>query len=284
MSALARAMFESSTDARTHVPARPPVWRFAKLCTASLPALSLRRPSSLLLFTARRTSGTWWWMDAARLTFPLELARLAVSAVPARVRTAIVSCRRAPAAPTEPACGAPDKTRSPSRPATCRRDHRARSADQTAADSWGAGVSHGSSCRFLAIALGGSDFGSTCAWRRGRLAVLMPADVGHPPVAERCSGSSQPGRRRGADQSALFVRERESRPGTDGAGVGRHLPRAAGWSAVCTRRSSVTLDQRLRFRVRLVVVLRDRTHRMAPDKIGRRGWDQCSESRRDQAL
>ena len=75
MSALARAMFESSTDARTHVPARPPVWRFAKLCTASLPALSLRRPSSLLLFTARRTSGTWWWMDAARWTFPSELAR-----------------------------------------------------------------------------------------------------------------------------------------------------------------------------------------------------------------
>jgi hypothetical protein len=44
------------------------------------------------------------------------------------------------------------------------------------------------------------------------------------------------------------------------------------------------VDQRQHFRVCGVVVLRDRTNRMAADKLGRRGWDQCSESRRDHAL
>lgn len=44
------------------------------------------------------------------------------------------------------------------------------------------------------------------------------------------------------------------------------------------------VDQRQHFRVRLVIVLRDRAHRVAADKFGAWGLDECSESRRDQAL
>lgn len=44
------------------------------------------------------------------------------------------------------------------------------------------------------------------------------------------------------------------------------------------------VDQRQHFRVRLPVMLRDRARGVAADKFVARGLDECSESRRDQAL
>lgn len=44
------------------------------------------------------------------------------------------------------------------------------------------------------------------------------------------------------------------------------------------------VDQRQHFRVRLVVVLRDRANSVAPDEIGWRSLDQCHEPGREQAL